>query len=165
MPMTDAPDWFVEPFSSEGAVDWPLARQWVGDMHLALRAQLGPAAWTDEHAGWLGRLVHDALDFQGVMLSQATPADLEDLLFTLLPAAEQTPPGSATAAIRALRELYRYGAQQVGSVRAAEALAWLEADALEAALGRALGGDVSAPKRAGRQMPRRKKKNRRRNRR
>ena len=162
--MTEAPDWFAEPFSSDGAVNWPLARQWVADMHLALRAQLGPDAWTDEQAGWLGRLVHDALGFQGVMLTQATPADLDDLLYTLLPASDQALPGSPAAALRALRALYSHGAQQVGSMQAAAALAWLEPEAREVTLGRALGREPSVPKRSERRLPRRKKKNRRRNR-
>jgi hypothetical protein len=160
MPVTEAPDWFVEPFASDGAVNWPVARQWVGDMHITLRERLGPEAWTDELAGWLGRLSHDALSFQGVMLAQATPADLEDLLFTLLPSRNEALPGSPAAAIGALRAMYLYGVEQVGSLHAAAAVAWLEADGREEQLSRALGGRVSTPKRTGRRMPRRKKKRR-----
>ena len=162
MPEIEAADWFVEPFFADGTVNWPLARQWVGDMHLTLRQHLGAKAWTDEHARWLGRLSHDALSFQGVMLTQATPDDLDDLLFTLLPATKQALPGSPAAAVRALRAVYIYGTQEVGAVQASDALAWLESDTREQALSRALAGLVSKAKQTGRRMPRRKKNNRRR---
>jgi len=166
MSEAQAPDWFVEPFFPDGSVDWPAARRWVGDMHTTLRQALGSEAWTDEMASWLGRLSHDALQFQGVMLTQATADDLDDLLFTLLPARKDDLPGSPQAAVGALRALFLYGAHEAGAMQAADAVAWLEVDERSDQLAEALGLQASLPQRRStprKRLPRRRKKTRRRN--
>lgn len=121
-------DWLAEPFFPDGSVDWEAARRWIGAVHTALSRALGPDTWTDTHAGWLGRFAHDTLRYQGVTLAEATPDDLEDLLFTLQPAQADTAPGPAEHMVDTLLHFFRYGAEHHGSVAAAAAVEWLEDD-------------------------------------
>ena len=153
--MTDAlhasrVDYFAEPFLPDGEVDWPAARQWVAAVHDALAAH-PEAAWTDVHAAWFGRLVHDALRYQGVALAHATPDTLADLLLTLQPAQRDTAPGSIDTALAALRAFYTWGTTHHGAVAAATALAWLtdpdQVEACQAAM--QPGGRTRAQRRRG----------------
>jgi len=160
MSVSRAPDWFIEPFNDDGSVDWPSARAWVGDMHAVLLKALGSDAWTNEMAGWLGRLTHDALAWQGVMLTRSGPDDLEDLLFTLLPSRQGDLPGSPESAVQALRALFIYGVHEAGAVAAAHAVTWLDASNRTEELGVALGLQQAIQRKPARKrMPRRKKNN------
>lgn len=92
-------------FFEDGEVNWELARQWIGAVHMALRSQLGVEQWTDIHGAWLGRLAHDSLAYQGISIVDLTPDDIDDLLFGLQRAQVDTRPGSAATAVDALRRL------------------------------------------------------------
>jgi hypothetical protein len=151
-------DFLAPLFLPDGSVDWPRARDWVAGMHDRLQSALGTAVWTDVHAAWLGRLAHDALRYQGVGLAEATPDDLADLLFTLLPAQRDTAPGPAAVGHEALVLFFTSGAEQAGSLPARRALHSLASEHTEARFVQAMEPPTAsrAPKRR-KSLPRRKK--------
>ncbi len=118
-------DWTADLFQPDGSVDWPAARNWITNAHVALQQAHGER-WTDAHAAWLGRLAHDALRYQGEGLTEATEDSLSDLLFSLQVAQRTTVPAPVEACIPALRQLFEFGATHLGQLGARAALGVLD---------------------------------------
>lgn len=153
-------DWTAALIDDNGAVDRDATVAWLSAAHASLAAVHG-ASWTDGHAAWLGRLLHDAVMYQGVELSKSTPDDLDDLLFTLQVSQRDSLPAPAALCVPTLRLLYGAAAEHLGSLHARSLLGHLSTDA-EAELVAALSpapAARAAPKRSshGRRLPRRKK--------